>query len=41
VNGVVHASFMRRSRVVQASLAPYNTCDDIDALVASLRRIVG
>lgn len=26
---------------VRASLAPYNTCDDVDALVASLHRIVG
>jgi len=26
---------------VRASLAPYNTCDDVDTLVASLHRIVG
>ena len=26
---------------VRASLAPYNTCEDIDALVAALRRIQG
>jgi cysteine desulfurase/selenocysteine lyase len=36
--------FLRRFGVeatVRASLAPYNTCEDIDALVAALRRLQG